>query len=217
MLLSQETNTQLFSKDNDLHFKSYENLDAISNINTSNPAHGIIRKFQLEATDSLNYFELIDHKEIVNIEYVTKGSKPRLFILNHENHVLRCFGITRSPYEWLKKDAKKRPNLNSYMIYTWYKRLKILEELSGALKSIHAIGDLGLCGNYNKTRILIGVTSFIAPEHLKENPEKLQQHLIFIVVWIIGCCNLPYEEFKNDQLRLQFNIVIKVKNFSFNG
>ncbi|POG70221.1 hypothetical protein GLOIN_2v1619171, partial [Rhizophagus irregularis DAOM 181602=DAOM 197198] len=118
--------------------------------------------------------------------------------------------------------------------YTWYKRLKILEELSGALKSIHgkgvihhdfhcgnilmndedifhfpAIGDLGLCGNYNKTRILIGVTSFIAPEHLKENPEKLQQHLIFIVVWIIGCCNLPYEEFKNDQLRLQFNIVIK--------
>ncbi|RGB29521.1 hypothetical protein C1646_766493 [Rhizophagus diaphanus] len=33
----------------------------------------LIQNSHLEATVSLNYFELIDHKEIVNIEYVTKG------------------------------------------------------------------------------------------------------------------------------------------------
>ncbi|PKC08641.1 hypothetical protein RhiirA5_399175 [Rhizophagus irregularis] len=46
----------------------------------------------------------------------------RQFLLNTENHVLRCFGITRSPNDntelakWLKKDAKdakERPKLNS--------------------------------------------------------------------------------------------------------
>lgn len=81
--------------------------------------------------------------------------------------------------------------------FTWCKRLRILEELSSALESIHnrevthqdlhcgnilmndrdifhfpAISDLGLCGNFNKTGILIGIVSFVAPEHLKENPEE---------------------------------------------
>jgi serine/threonine protein kinase len=122
--------------------------------------------------------------------------------------------------------------------FTWYKRLDILEELSNALESIHnkgvihqdlhcgnilmndedifhfpAISDLGLCGNFNKTGVLIGVTSFIAPEHLKENPELFTTASdIFsfgIIMWIIGCCKLPYEEFKNDQFGLQYNITVE--------
>ncbi|CAB4485446.1 unnamed protein product [Rhizophagus irregularis] len=183
-------------------------------------------------------------KELNNQEdfnqFLAEVRNHRQFLLNTENHVLRCFGITRSPNDntelakWLKKDAKdakERPKLNSYMMvmmwandgdlfnyikktsndenFTWYKRLKILEELSGALKTI---GDLGLCGNYNKTGILIGVKSFIAPEHLKENPEKFTTasdiYSFGIIMWIIGCCKLPYEEFKNDQFGLEYNITV---------
>lgn len=28
-------------------------------------------------------------------------------------------------------------------------------------------------------------------------------------MWIIGCCKLPYEEFKEDQMGLQFNIAVE--------
>ncbi|RIA88459.1 kinase-like domain-containing protein [Glomus cerebriforme] len=112
--------------------------------------------------------------------------------------------------------------------FTWYKRLEILEELSNALQSIHmkemihrdlhcgnilmddmnisqfpAISDLGLCGNYNKTGKLIGVLPFIAPEHLKEPSRAFTTasdiYSFGIIMWVICCCKLPYEEYKDDQ------------------
>ncbi|GBB92477.1 hypothetical protein RclHR1_02010014 [Rhizophagus clarus] len=255
----------------------------------------LIQNSQLDAMDSLSYLEWIDHKEIINIEYITRGGfgkifkgewikGPRLqysttryiwenipnttialkeldnqedfnqflnevrnhlkFLFNRENHVLRCFGITRSPNDdteltkWLTKDikdAKERPRLNSYMMY---KRLDILEEISRALETIHnvgmihqdlhcgnilmndddifhfpAISDLGLCGNFNETGILIGARPYIAPEHLKENPELFTTasdiYSFGIIMWIIGCCKLPYEEFENDQFGLQINIAVR--------
>ncbi|CAG8644067.1 17406_t:CDS:2 [Rhizophagus irregularis] len=83
------------------------------------------------------------------------------------NHVLRCFGITKSPGDdieitkWLKdKDSRYKPNPNSYIMvmawandgnllnyienkahdekFTWYKRLEMLEVLSDALERIHS-------------------------------------------------------------------------------
>ncbi|CAB4402801.1 unnamed protein product [Rhizophagus irregularis] len=68
-------------------------------------------------------------KELNNQEdfnqFLAEVRNHRQFLLNTENHVLRCFGITRSPNDntelakWLKKDAKdakERPKLNSYMM-----------------------------------------------------------------------------------------------------
>ncbi|UZO26104.1 uncharacterized protein OCT59_018352 [Rhizophagus irregularis] len=156
-------------------------------------------------------------------QFLNEVQNHQKFLRNDENHVLRCFGITKSPGDdieitkWLKDESscsKKRPKSNSYIMvmkwandrdilnyienkvydekFTWYRRLEILEELSGALDIIHskdmvhkdihcgnilmddedkfqfpAISDLGLCGSSSKTsEIPKGVFSFIAPEHL---------------------------------------------------
>ncbi|EXX67695.1 Kin1p [Rhizophagus irregularis DAOM 197198w] len=196
----------------------------------------LIRESQLNAIDSLDYFEWINYDEIIDIEYITEGGfgkifkgvwtkgpkhqlngggqiwknipnitvalkeiksidwkninkiendsqelskdkkefnqfleevqNHRKFLHNDDNHVLRCFGITKSPGDdieitkWLKdKDSRPRPNPNSYIMvmkwandgnllnyienkardekFTWYRRLEILEELSSALCIIH--------------------------------------------------------------------------------
>ncbi|PKY28376.1 kinase-like protein [Rhizophagus irregularis] len=136
-------------------------------------------------------------------QFLNEVQNHQKFLRNDENHVLRCFGITKSPGDdieitkWLKDESscsKKRPKSNSYIMvmkwandrdilyyienkvydekFTWYRRLEILEELSGALDIIHskdmvhkdihcgnilmddedkfqfpAISDLGLCGS----------------------------------------------------------------------
>ncbi|CAB4475501.1 unnamed protein product [Rhizophagus irregularis] len=138
-------------------------------------------------------------------QFLNEVQNHQKFLRNDENHVLRCFGITKSPGDdieitkWLKDESscsKKRPKSNSYIMvmkwandrdilnyienkvydekFTWYRRLEILEELSGALDIIHskdmvhkdihcgnilmddedkfqfpAISDLGLCGSSN--------------------------------------------------------------------
>ncbi|CAG8615229.1 kinase-like domain-containing protein [Rhizophagus irregularis DAOM 181602=DAOM 197198] len=84
--------------------------------------------------------------------------------------------------KWPKQDAKKRPKLNSYMmvmmwtndddLFNYIKKTYNDEKYTWYGLHFPAIGDLELCGNYNKTRILIGVTFFIAPESLKENKEN---------------------------------------------
>ena len=75
-----------------------------------------------------------------------------------------------------------------------------------------AISGLRLCENCNKTGNLYGVASYIAPEHLKDNPEEFTTasdiYSFGIIMWIIGCCELPYKEFKHDQFGLIFNIVV---------
>ncbi|RGB35929.1 hypothetical protein C1646_758681 [Rhizophagus diaphanus] len=100
---------------------------------------------QLEATDSLK-LEWIDHKEIVNIEYIAKGGFERIW--------------------------KNIPNTTI------------------ALKELYKQEDLN--------------------QFLEREPRKASDIYSFgIIMWIIGCCKLPYEEFKNDQLGPQFNMAIK--------
>jgi serine/threonine protein kinase len=118
--------------------------------------------------------------------------------------------------------------------FSWYKRLEILEAISNALEIIHSkelvhqdlhcgnilmddkdkfqfpvISDLGLCGNYNQTRVLIGVLSFIAPEHLRKDSGLFTTasdiYSFGIIMWIICCCKLPYE--MNDKRLLQLRII----------
>ncbi|RIA85639.1 kinase-like domain-containing protein [Glomus cerebriforme] len=190
-------------------------------------------------------------------QFLYEVQNHQKFLCNHENHVLRCFGITKSPEDdveftkWLEKNAnrdscfKERPKPNSYMMvllwaddgnlfnyiknkecdekFTWYKRLEILKAISDALESIHgkkmihqdlhcgnilmddkdqfqfpAISDLGLCGSYNQTDAIKGRIEFIAPEHLKPNPEPFTTasdiYSFGIIMWVICCCNLPYRE-----------------------
>jgi serine/threonine protein kinase len=166
--------------------------------------------------------------------------------------------------KWLKSDvdkdscSNKRPKPNSYIMvmtwandgnlrnyienkahdkkFTWYRRLEILEELSGALDIIHsknmvhkdlhygnilmddndifqfpAISDLGLCGNYNKNEIPIGSIPFIAPEHLKENPVPFTTasdiYSFGIIMWVICYCKLPHKKYRHNPLELTLGIV----------
>ncbi|CAG8644036.1 17404_t:CDS:2 [Rhizophagus irregularis] len=104
--------------------------------------------------------ELSKDKKEFN-QFLEEVQNHRKFLHNDDNHVLRCFGITKSPGDdieitkWLKdKDSRPRPNPNSYIMvmkwandgnllnyienkardekFTWYRRLEILEELSKA-------------------------------------------------------------------------------------
>ncbi|CAB5356558.1 unnamed protein product [Rhizophagus irregularis] len=69
--------------------------------------------------------------------------------------------IIRNSQERCERLAKAKPN--SYMMVIMW--------------SNDAISDLGLSGNYNKTRILSGGTSFITPEHLKRAQKSIVNYL----------------------------------------
>ncbi|CAB4475503.1 unnamed protein product [Rhizophagus irregularis] len=100
-------------------------------------------------------------------QFLREVQNHQKFLRDHESHVLRCFGITKSPGDdieitkWLKdKDSRYKPNPNSYIMvmawandgnllnyienkahdekFTWYKRLEMLEVLSDALERIHS-------------------------------------------------------------------------------
>ncbi|PKC11680.1 hypothetical protein RhiirA5_497495 [Rhizophagus irregularis] len=80
-ILTQVFKDELDNSNNETN--NEENKDSIIeeqviplSTNQINDVSGISEVNQLEATDSLNYFELI---EIVNIEYVTKGGLSKIF------------------------------------------------------------------------------------------------------------------------------------------
>ncbi|CAB4429673.1 unnamed protein product [Rhizophagus irregularis] len=70
--------------------------------------------------------ELSKDKKEFN-QFLEEVQNHRKFLHNDDNHVLRCFGITKSPGDdieitkWLKdKDSRPRPNPNSYiMVMKW--------------------------------------------------------------------------------------------------
>ncbi|CAB4429675.1 unnamed protein product [Rhizophagus irregularis] len=75
-------------------------------------------------------------------QFLREVQNHQKFLRDHESHVLRCFGITKSPGDdieitkWLKdKDSRYKPTPNTYiMVMAWAND----EVLSDALERIHS-------------------------------------------------------------------------------
>ncbi|CAB5191673.1 unnamed protein product [Rhizophagus irregularis] len=87
--------------------------------------------------------------------------------------------IIRNSQERCERLAKAKPN--SYMMVIMWSNdgdlFNYIKKTSNDEKFTWHKRDLGLSGNYNKTRILSGGTSFITPEHLKRAQKSIVNYL----------------------------------------